>query len=109
MTRKLLVIACVVLGVLAVFAVLVHTPSAKARALAFAIERLRTDYGLEVQAERLDYNLFTFGIRLRGVTVAAIEDRDEPFLRIDDIRVNLPSTILRRLELQSLEADGVRV
>lgn len=109
MSRKLLVIACAVLGAIALFAALVHTPPVRARALAFALERLRTDYGLEVRAERFDYNLLTFETRLRGVTIAAVEDRDEPFLRIDDIRVNLPWTILRRLELQSLEANGVRV
>ena len=62
-----------------ILVLLAHTPIARAAALRYALATVQRDYGLTLQADRLDYNLATLRIGLAGLRVSAEGSPDEPF------------------------------
>jgi outer membrane protein assembly factor BamA/autotransporter translocation and assembly factor TamB len=98
----------VVLVTLAAFAVL-HTPPVRARALDLLIARL-AQAGIVARAERLDYNLATFDVRIHRLTLATPASSDTPFAAADEVRVVFGWGVLRgRIDIPRVEAVHPRV
>lgn len=94
-------------GLLCLLALL-HTAPVRSRVLAGAIDRLRTDVGIEAEIEQLDYNLFALRLAARNATLA-IPGAD-PFLLVDAIRIDLPWSIVSgQIAIESLEVDRPRL
>ena len=66
-----------VLLLIAVGALVVHAPPVRSLALRFAI-RAALAQGIQVEAQRLDYNLVTRNVRLVNVKLSAVGD-SQPF------------------------------
>ena len=82
--RRRLTIILVSLLLLVVAGVLgVHTPPVRSYALQFATRFARSQ-GVQLEAERLDYNLFTRHVRLGNVKVSAVGDA-QPFFVADEV------------------------
>src|SRR5688500_16554778 len=62
---------------------LAHAPFVRSSALQYALETVQRDYGLTLQADRLDYNLATLRIGLAGLRVSAEGSLDEPFFEAE--------------------------
>ena len=73
-----------------ILVLLAHTPVARAAALRYALATVQRNYGLALQAERLDYNLATLRIGLAGLRVSADGSPDEPFFEADYVSVSVP-------------------
>jgi outer membrane protein assembly factor BamA/autotransporter translocation and assembly factor TamB len=83
MRRRLVLASLGLLLLLVVGVLVVHAPPARSLALRFAI-RAALAQGLQLGAERLDYNLATRRVRLSGVTVSAAGD-SRPFFTADEV------------------------
>ena len=77
-----------------ILVLLVHTPVARGAALRYALAAIQRNYGLTLQAARLDYNLATLRVGLAGLRVSAEGSPDEPFFEADYVSVALPAGIL---------------
>lgn len=89
-------IALTVLGtavLLAAAAVLVHAPFVRQAVLRYAIGRLQQEYGIRVDADRLDYNLATRRFGLAGVRVSAA-GQQPPFFEAGYVAVTVPRQAL---------------
>src|SRR5262245_1268728 len=82
--RRRLVIICLVFLLLVLVAVLaVHTPPVRSYALGAAI-RAALGRGVQIEADRLDYNLLTRHAQLANVKVYAAGD-PQPFFTADSV------------------------
>ncbi|MGE0124358.1 MAG: translocation/assembly module TamB domain-containing protein [Vicinamibacterales bacterium] len=83
--------------------VVLHTPYARGRVLAVAVDRLGSDFGITAEVDRLDYNLTTLRLTL-GATTLTAAGADTPFLTFERATVDLPWAIVGgRLGVESLE------
>jgi len=92
--RAVILPAAVAAGTAVVALLLIHTPWARSRALAWATDFV-TRFDLTLRADGLGYNLLTRRITLTGVQLAAEGHEDRPFLVANRIDVTLPWTALR--------------
>ena len=76
-----------------VLVLLAHAPFVRAAALRYAVAVVQRDYGLTLEAARLDYNLATLRLALAGLRVSA-EGSGEPFFEADLVSVTVPPGIL---------------
>src|SRR5688572_4919027 len=84
----------VALAAALILVLLAHAPFVRSAALRYALAAVQRNYGISVQADRLDYNLATLRVGLAGVRVSAEGAADEPFLEADYVSVLLPAGIL---------------
>ena len=83
MRRRLLIVCLAFLLLVVVGVLVIHTPPVRSFALRFGINAaLRL--GIQIEAERLDYNLATRHVRLANVKISAVGDA-EPFFVADDV------------------------
>src|SRR5690349_17250504 len=81
----------------------VHLPFVRARVLEWARVRLARDFGIVVDAKRLDYNLAGVSLELHDLNLSAPGER--PFLHADSLRLELDRRLfvgfveIRQLEL----------
>src|SRR5688572_24310623 len=66
-----------------VLVMLAHAPFVRAAALRYAVTTVQRNYGLVLQAERLDYNLARLRVGLAGLRVSAERTVNEPFFEAD--------------------------
>ena len=93
--RRVVVLpAAVAAGTALVALVLIHTPWARHRALAWATDFV-TRFDLTLRATDLGYNAFTRRITLTDVRLAAKGHDDRPFLVASRLDVQLPWMALR--------------
>ena len=83
MRRRLALVSLALLLFVLAGVLLVHTPPVRSFALRFAI-RAALSQGIQLAAERLDYNLATRNVRLANVTVSAVGD-SQPFFVADEV------------------------
>ena len=87
-----------------------HLPIVRSRLLAFGLQQLRAQSGIDATVANLSYNLLTLDVSLRGIRAAAIATPDAPFLEADNLRVNVSwGTLFGRARIDDLEADGLRL
>ena len=102
--RWLVVALALVIGAGLLLAVL-HTPPARRSVLAFASGTLDDQYDVQLQAERLDYNLLTLNFELTGLSLAT-SGADTPFFSAGRVDVDLPwSAVTGPLMLTVVEVD----
>jgi outer membrane protein assembly factor BamA/autotransporter translocation and assembly factor TamB len=77
-----------------VLVLLVHAPFVRSAALRYALSTVRRDYGLAIQADRLDYNLATLRVGLAGLRMSAEGSSNEPFFEAEYVSLRLPARIL---------------
>jgi outer membrane protein assembly factor BamA/autotransporter translocation and assembly factor TamB len=100
--------AIVVLGLgaaMAALALVVHTPFVRARVLRYALATVQEQYGITLQAERLDYNLAALRVGLAGIRIAAPGYAAEPFFQAD----YLSATLLRSALFGDVAFENVGV
>lgn len=112
--RRLIVLATAAPAALLLVAALLHTPFARSQVLDWIARDARTRFGVELEADRLDYNLGSLSFRLVRVRLKATgevrlkpdtTDEDEgrlkpapttipPFFEADEITLDLPWSAL---------------
>src|SRR5262245_8629273 len=91
-------------------AVLVHLPPVRRAVLNRAITTLQDTLNIDLQAERLDYNLFTLRVSLSDVRLSATGQRERPFLTADRITVTVPrSSVLGPFAIDTIDVSRARV
>ena len=104
--KALVLVAAVAVGAILAASLVIHTPWARGRALAWATGFL-VRYDLTLSANALGYNAITRRITLTGVRLAAKGHEDRPFLIANRIQVKLPWIVYRgRFAIDHLEIDN---
>jgi outer membrane protein assembly factor BamA/autotransporter translocation and assembly factor TamB len=102
-SRRVLLIIAGVLTMAVLVVALLHSPPVRKRVLGLLTSRLAAA-GYVLQADQIDYNLFTLTARLDGVKLAIPSAVQTPFLVANQITVSVPWSILTgRIALSSLE------
>jgi outer membrane protein assembly factor BamA/autotransporter translocation and assembly factor TamB len=83
MRRRLVIVCLALLLLMAVAVLVVHTPPIRSLALRYAI-RVALNQGVQITAQRLDYNLIMRQVRLANVEVSAPDDL-QPFFVADEV------------------------
>jgi outer membrane protein assembly complex protein YaeT len=108
-SHRRLVVCAAVAAALALLVGVSHTPFVRAKALSWAVARLRTDAGLRVEIGQLDYNLATLSSTFHNVTITAEHSRT-PFFYANVVQVNFPWAIVAgSIGVESLEIDRPRL
>lgn len=92
-SRRLLWIAAALAGTAAALAVAVHTPPVRRAALRYAIATVQRQYGLRIDAARLDYNLAALSVGLSDLRVFAAAS-EVPFFEARYVGATFPRSIL---------------
>jgi outer membrane protein assembly factor BamA/autotransporter translocation and assembly factor TamB len=92
-----------VVGLLLLGALVVHTPPFRALVLRY-VSDTAADAGVRIEAERLDYNLFTRRAGFGGLRVSAVNDAT-PFFEAERIDISLPWRVLKG----ELAIDEIRI
>jgi outer membrane protein assembly factor BamA/autotransporter translocation and assembly factor TamB len=108
MARRLGLFVIAVVLLIAAAAFLVHTPFVRARVLRYAVTALENQYGIRVEASRLDYNLVSLRVGLADVRVSAA-GKQPPFFEARYVAVAVPRrTLLGDVVFDEVSvADGV--
>ena len=85
--RRALIAAASVVTLALLLIATAHLPGVRARVLEYARARVAREFGVEVNADALRYNLFGVSVELQNLGLAAPGQR--PFLEADRIRVLL--------------------
>ena len=88
MTRRLVRVAIAAAAVLVALVILIHTPPFRAFVLRYAIRTVQQQYGIQIAASRLDYNLASLHLRLTDVRASASGD-PQPFFEAGRVDVDL--------------------
>jgi hypothetical protein len=108
--RRFVVVAAALAAIGAAFALLLHAPPVRRAALRYALPVVERQYGLRLDASRLDYNLAALRIGLADVRLAAPHSLDEPFFSAAYVSVTLArSSLLGVLAFDEIAATGARV
>src|SRR3989442_973973 len=98
------------LGGAVAIAVLIHLPPVRQAVLNRAVAILRDTLNVDLQADRLDYNLFALRVSLSDARVSAAGQRERPFLVADRITITVPrSSVLGPFAIESIDVDHGRV
>jgi outer membrane protein insertion porin family len=105
--RALIVVVTVVTFALALLGG-VHLPFVRARVLEWTRARVARDFGVVVDAKRLDYDLLGVSLELHDLNLSAPGDR--PFLQADGLRLELDRRLFTGLvEVRQLELEHPRI
>jgi outer membrane protein assembly factor BamA len=108
--RRLLVVAAAVAAIGAALVLLLHAPPVRRAVLRYALPEIERQYGLRLEASRLDYNLAALRIGLADVRLAAPHSLDEPIFSAAFVSVTLARTsLLGTLAFDEIAATNARV
>jgi uncharacterized protein involved in outer membrane biogenesis len=103
-SRRWLFVALTVVIAIGLLLALLHAPFGRSSVLRYASSVLAERYGLQLRAERLDYNLLTLDFELADVSLATAEET--PFFSAGRVHVDLPwSAVTGPLALSIVEVD----
>ena len=102
--RAAIVVLALVTGVAALVLVL-HTPFVRGRVLRYALATVQEQYGIRVEAARLDYNLAALRVGLAGIRISSLTSPGEPFFRAE----YLSATLTRGALLGDVAFENVTV
>jgi len=83
-----------VAAITALLVLAVHTPPFRRLVLRYAIAEAQRRYAIQIQADRLDYNLAALSFGLSNVRIAAVTTPQAPFFSSNYIHVTLPRRAL---------------
>ena len=93
-----------------VVALILHAPFARRAALRYALTAVQRDYGLTLEAARLDYNLAALRVGLAGIRLSAPGSTNEPFFEADYVSVTLPiGALFGDVAFKDITATNARV
>ncbi len=108
--RRLVVVAAALAATAAAFVLLLHAPPVRRAALRYALPAIERQYGVRLDASRLDYNLAALRIGLADVRLAAPHSLDEPFFSAEYVSVTLARTsLVGPLTFDEIAAANARV
>jgi outer membrane protein assembly factor BamA/autotransporter translocation and assembly factor TamB len=108
--RRLIRVAAALAATAVAFVLLLHAPPVRRAALRYARPAIERQYGLRLDASRLDYNLAALRIGLADVRLAAPHSADEPFVSAAYVSVTLARTVLSgQLTFDEIAATNARV
>ena len=87
--RRLAVVAAALALAGAAFVLFVHIPPVRRAALRYVLPAVERQYGLRLEASRLDYNLAALRVGLADFRLSAPESPDEPFFSAEYVSVTL--------------------
>ena len=104
--RRWLVVALVLVVGAGVLLAFLHAPPGRRFVLAFASRILDDRYDVQLQAARLDYNLFTLNFELTDPSLSTADEVDSPFFTASRVHVDLPwSAAIGSFALTLVETD----
>ncbi|HEY6359993.1 MAG TPA: translocation/assembly module TamB domain-containing protein [Vicinamibacterales bacterium] len=104
MRRRLALFLVAAVLLVAAATLLVHAPFVRARVLRYAVATVQAQYGIRVDASRLDYNLAGLRIGLADVRISA-QGKQPPLFEADYVAVTVP----RRTLFGDVALDDVAV
>jgi outer membrane protein assembly factor BamA/autotransporter translocation and assembly factor TamB len=108
MIRRFGIAALAAAGATVAVAIIIHTPPVRALVLRYALRTVQANYGLRVDASRLDYNLPALRLGLADVRISAADG--PPFFEAARIDVRVASsTLTGRVALDEVAATGALV
>ena len=93
MSRRIGQIALALTAISVAAVLLVHAPFVRRAVLRYAVGLVEQQYGVQLEAERLDYNLATMRIGVSRVRLSAV-GRQPPFLEATYVAVVVPWRVL---------------
>ena len=103
-------VALALVAGIAAIALILHTPFVRARVLRYALASVQEDYGVRLEAERLDYNLAALRVGLAGLRASARAPGHEPFFEADYVSVTLPGrSLLGDVSFEDITVTNGRV
>lgn len=103
------VVAALVAGAVAMV-LLAHTPYVRTAALRYALTTVQRDYGLTLDAARLDYNFAALRAGLAGIRLSAPGFTNEPFFEADYVSVTLPvGALVGEVDFKDITVTNARV
>src|SRR6185503_6892456 len=94
MRRRVAIAILALVAGLAILAIVVHLPFFRAAVLRYALATVQEQYGIQLRAARLDYNLTALRVGLADVTIAAAGNADEPFFAAEYLSATLAQRAL---------------
>jgi outer membrane protein assembly factor BamA/autotransporter translocation and assembly factor TamB len=108
--RAVLKVAAVAAVCAAALLLLLHAPFVRRAAFRYAVAAVEAQYGLRLEASRLDYNLAAFHVGLADLRLSALHAPGEPFLEADYLSVTLPvRTVLGLVAFEDISVANARV
>ncbi|MBI4476695.1 MAG: translocation/assembly module TamB domain-containing protein [Acidobacteria bacterium] len=113
--RRRVALASLAIAVLAPIALflLAHTAFVRSMVTAWAIERLKAQFGVDLTVQRVEYNLASLSVRLNNVAASAPRHSELPFFRARDIWIDIPWRMVWRrgddIHVESLRLIESRV
>ena len=108
--RRLVLVAAALAATGAALALLLHAPPVRRAALRYALPYIERQYGLRLDASRLDYNVPALRLGLADVRLAAPHSLDEPFFSAEYVSVTLARTsLLGPLTFDDIAVTNARV
>ncbi|MBI2186501.1 MAG: translocation/assembly module TamB domain-containing protein [Acidobacteria bacterium] len=108
--RRLMVVAAALVATGAALVLLLHAPPVRRAALRYALPAIERQYGLRLDASRLDYNLAALRIGLADVRLSAPHSPDEPFFSAEYVSVTLARrSLIGPLAFEQIAAENARV
>jgi outer membrane protein assembly factor BamA len=107
--RRLLVVAAVLATTAVVVVLLLHAAPVRRAVLRYARPALEEQFGVRLDASRLDYNLAALRIGLADVRLAAPHSPDEPFFSAEYVSVTLArASLVGPLTFDEIAATNAR-
>lgn len=108
--HRLVIVVAALAAATAGFVLLLHTPPVRRAVLRRVLPVLEQQYGLHVEAARLDYNLAALRLGVASVSVAALDSPYDPFLTADYVAVTLPwRALLGEVTFDEIAAERAHV
>ena len=109
--RRLAVVAAALVAIGIAAVLLLHAPPVRRAALQYAIPLVEQQYGLRLEAARLDYNLAALRVGLAGLRLSALDAAgNEPFFSADYVSVTLArQSLLGPLAFEDISVTNARV
>ena len=94
MRRRAAVVVLALATGVAVLVLVLHTPFVRGRVLRYALTTVQEQYGIRVEAARLDYNLPALRVGLANIRISSLTSPEEPFFQADYLSATLARSAL---------------
>ena len=112
MRRRIVIVVLALATGVAALVLVLHTPFVRARVLRYAATTVQEQYGVRLEAARLDYNLAALRVGLAGIRLSSPTSPREPFFQADYMSATLARSALVgdvALENVTVTNGGVQV
>ena len=94
MRRRVAVVVLALATGVAALVLVLHTPFVRGRVLRYALATVQEQYGIRIEAARLDYSLTALRVGLAGIRISSTTSPTEPFFQADYVSATLARSAL---------------